>query len=410
MDAPIAKASPRPHGLRHGLSRLLAYPVSGCAARGSPIRGACGRLPERLAHAGSRRDGPRDAAVPARAFAARSGRRARERHRRSDEVRSRPGRVDPAVGRRGRSRHPAVHRRGGDPIARRRRDLLHAPARDSGIARGARALPHQGVRARLRRGRILRHRVGDAVDPDRAGDDLGSWAGDRGADAMGPRARALFLVSPSNPTGWTATLDELRIVLSLARRHGLWIIADETYGRFWYGAGERAPSFLDVMEAEDRVLFVNTFSKNWAMTGWRIGWIRAHPALGQVIENLVQYSTSGVATFMQRAAVAALDLGEGFLAHQIARARLGRDILSRALAATGRCRFALPQGAFYLLFRVDGETDTRKLALRLIDEAGVGLAPGTALGRGGSDFLRACFARKSEEMEIAAQRLAEALR
>src|SRR6266571_1240649 len=232
---------------------------------------------------------------------------------------------------------------------------------------------------------------------------------DRVADAMGPRARALFLVSPSNPTGWTATLDELRIVLSLARRHGLWIIADETYGRFWYGAGERAPSFLDVMEAEDRVLFVNTFSKNWAMTGWRIGWIRAHPALGQVIENLVQYSTSGVATFMQRTAVAALDRGEGFLAHQIARARLGRDILSRALAATGRCRFALPQGAFYLFFRVEGATDTRMLAKRLVDEAGVGLAPGSALGSGGEDFLRACFARKSADLETAAERLFTAL-
>jgi aspartate/methionine/tyrosine aminotransferase len=233
---------------------------------------------------------------------------------------------------------------------------------------------------------------------------------DRVADAMGPRTRALFLVSPSNPTGWTATLEELRVLLSLARRRGIWIIADETYGRFWYGEGQRAPSLLDVMEPEDRVLFVNTFSKNWAMTGWRIGWLRAHPALGQVIENLIQYSTSGVATFMQRAAVAALDRGEGFVAHQIARARHGRDILSGALAATGRCRFAMPMGAFYLFFRVDGETDTRRLALRLIDEAGVGLAPGTALGRGGHDFLRACFARKSEEVEIAAQRLAEALR
>jgi len=233
---------------------------------------------------------------------------------------------------------------------------------------------------------------------------------DRVADAVGPRARALFLVSPSNPTGWTATHDELRFLLGLARRNGLWILADETYGRFWYGGGERAPSFHDVMEAEDRVLFVNTFSKNWAMTGWRIGWLEAHPSLGQVVENLIQYSTSGVAAFMQRAAVAALDRGDGFLAHQVARARLGRDILSRALAATGRCRFATPQGAFYLFFRVEGENDTRKLALRLIDEAGVGLAPGTALGSGGGDFLRACFARKSEEVEIAAQRLVEALR
>jgi aspartate/methionine/tyrosine aminotransferase len=159
---------------------------------------------------------------------------------------------------------------------------------------------------------------------------------DRVADAMSPRTRALFLVSPSNPTGWTATLEELRVLLSLARRRGIWIIADETYGRFWYGEGQRAPSLLDVMEPEDRVLFVNTFSKNWAMTGWRIGWLRAHPALGQVIENLIQYSTSGVATFMQRAAVAALDRGEGFVAHQIARARHGRDIRSGALAATGR--------------------------------------------------------------------------
>jgi aspartate/methionine/tyrosine aminotransferase len=233
---------------------------------------------------------------------------------------------------------------------------------------------------------------------------------DRVADAITSRARALFLVSPSNPTGWTASMEELRTLLMLARRHGIWVIADETYGRFWYGAGNRAPSFLDLMDPDDRILFVNTFSKNWAMTGWRIGWLKAHPGLGQVIENLVQYSTSGVAAFMQRGAVAALDRGEGFVAHQIARARAGKDILAGALSTNGRCRFALPDGAFYLFFRVEGEHDSRKLALRLIDEADVGLAPGTALGSGGRGFLRACFARKSEEIEIAARRLAEALR
>ena len=96
---------------------------------------------------------------------------------------------------------------------------------------------------------------------------------ERLASAVGPRTRALFLVSPSNPTGWTATLDDLRMLLALARRHGLWIVADETYARFWYGEGARAPSFFDVMEPDDRILFVNTFSKNWAMTGWRVGWI-----------------------------------------------------------------------------------------------------------------------------------------
>jgi aspartate/methionine/tyrosine aminotransferase len=232
---------------------------------------------------------------------------------------------------------------------------------------------------------------------------------DRLAGAAGPRTRALFVVSPSNPTGWTATREELVALLALARRHGMWIIADETYGRFWYGAGERAASFIDVMEPDDRVLFVNTFSKNWAMTGWRIGWIMANPALGQVIENMIQYATSGVAQFMQRAAVAALDRGESFVAHQVARARRGRDIVCAALAATGRCRFALPHGAFYLFFAVEGETDTRRLALRLIDEARVGLAPGSAFGASGRGFVRLCFARNAEQLETAVQRLAAGL-
>jgi aspartate/methionine/tyrosine aminotransferase len=74
------------------------------------------------------------------------------------------------------------------------------------------------------------------------------------------------------------------------------------------------------MDAEDRILFVNTFSKNWAMTGWRIGWMRAHPSLGRMFENLVQYSTSGVAQFMQRGAIAALEKGDDFLAGQVAQA------------------------------------------------------------------------------------------
>jgi aspartate/methionine/tyrosine aminotransferase len=227
--------------------------------------------------------------------------------------------------------------------------------------------------------------------------------------AVTPKSRALFMVSPSNPTGWTATLEDLRETLALARRHGLWIIADETYARFWYGEGHRAPSYLDVMEPEDRILFVNTFSKNWAMTGWRVGWILAHPSLGQVIENLIQYATSGVAQFMQRAAVTAIERGEGFVQHQIARAHAGRDIMANALAATRRCRFALPQGAFYLFFQVDGETDMRALTYRIIDEGGVGLAPGTAFGTGGESFLRLCFARNAEQLHTAAEGLTRVL-
>jgi aspartate/methionine/tyrosine aminotransferase len=232
---------------------------------------------------------------------------------------------------------------------------------------------------------------------------------ERLAAAITNKTRAIFLVSPSNPTGWTATRDELVHLLDLSRKRGLWIIADETYSRFWYGDGPRAPSFYDVMDADDRVLFVNTFSKNWAMTGWRIGWIGAHPSLGQVIENLVQYSTSGVAQFMQRAGIVALEQGESFVTGQIARVRESRDIICDALVRSGRCRFVPPLGAFYAFFAVDGEDDSRKLAFRLVDEARIGLAPGSAFGPGGESFVRLCFARSPEQIRIAANRLTENL-
>jgi len=222
--------------------------------------------------------------------------------------------------------------------------------------------------------------------------------------AVGPATRAIFINSPSNPTGWTASLEELRAILAAARRLGLWIIADEVYNRFVY-ANERAPSFHDIAEEGDRIIFVNTFSKNWAMTGWRIGWIGAPEALGPMIENLIQYSTSGVAAFMQRGAVAALEDGDEFVRMQVERARRGRAILCEALSGSNRVRFAWPDGAFYLFFTIDGAEDTRALSLRLVDEAGLGIAPGTAFGPGGEAFLRICFARKAEDLEETARRL-----
>jgi len=232
---------------------------------------------------------------------------------------------------------------------------------------------------------------------------------ERIAAAVTPRTRALVVVSPSNPTGWTATREELAALLALARQNSMWIVADETYARFFYGGAPRAPSFYDVMTPDDRIVFVNTFSKNWAMTGWRMGWIAANPALGQVIENLIQYSTSGVAQFMQRAGIVALEQADDFVVQQVARARKSRDIACDILERSGRCRFAVPQGAFYLFFAVDGETDTRKLVFKLIDEAGVGLAPGSAFGRGGEGFVRLCFARDPEQVRDACERIARVI-
>ncbi len=174
---------------------------------------------------------------------------------------------------------------------------------------------------------------------------------------------------------------------------------------FYYG-GRRAPSFIDVAGEDDRILYVNSFSKNWAMTGWRVGWLKVPPSLQQVFENLIQYSTSGVAQFMQRGAVAALDEGDAFIDEQVARARQARDLVCGILGRTGRARFAVPQGAFYLFFSVDGIADSRQAAFDIVDHANVGLAPGTAFGEGWDAFFRLCFHRRLDQVEEAAERLA----
>ncbi|MBB5575015.1 MULTISPECIES: pyridoxal phosphate-dependent aminotransferase [Rhizobium] len=234
----------------------------------------------------------------------------------------------------------------------------------------------------------------------------GKWTLDleRLKAAITPKTKGLFINTPSNPTGWTATHQDLRDILALAREHSLWIMADEIYALYYY-AGGRAPSFLDVKEADDKILFVNSFSKNWSMTGWRVGWIVAPPELGQVIENLVQYSTSGVAQFMQKGAVAALNEGDDFVRSNIAKAARSRDILCDALIATNRVHTLKPDGALYSFLKIDGVTDSRKAALDIVDKTGVGLAPGTAFGKGGELFMRACFLRDPAQVADAAERL-----
>ncbi len=223
--------------------------------------------------------------------------------------------------------------------------------------------------------------------------------------AITPSTRAIFVNSPANPTGWVANRQTLEAILDLARRHNLWIIADEIYSRFVYDGSARAPSFLDIAAPDDLIVYVNTFSKNWAMTGWRMGWIHATPALKSTIANLIQYSTSGIAEFMQWAGVTALNDGEWFVRHMVDRARQGRAIVNEGFAGNNRVTYSAPDGAFYAFFRVAGLVDATEAAFRLIDEAGVGTAPGTAFGAGGDGFVRVCFARSSDSLREAMGRL-----
>ncbi|MGF6226079.1 aspartate aminotransferase [Inquilinus ginsengisoli] len=252
--------------------------------------------------------------------------------------------------------------------------------------------------------------AGGRTVPVPIGVENGHWRLDldRLFAACGPRTRALFLNSPGNPTGWTLTAEEQKAILDFCRARGIWIVADEVYARFVYDRPV-APSFLSIAAPQDRLVVVNTFSKNWAMTGWRIGWVVASEELGQVYENLQQFNTSGVPTFLQHGAVAAIEQGEDFIQSQVDRCRTARDLVIGRLSEAPRVRLTRPDGAFYLFFRVEGEPDSRALALRLLHEANVGLAPGSAFGPGGEGHLRLCFAGSVERLQTAMDRLLPAL-
>jgi aspartate/methionine/tyrosine aminotransferase len=227
--------------------------------------------------------------------------------------------------------------------------------------------------------------------------------------AIGPRTRAICLNSPSNPLGWVASLDELIAIRDECRRRGLWIVADEVYARFVFSPGKaaRAPSFLDICDTEERLLLANTFSKNWAMTGWRVGWLQAPVTLGSAIERIIQYNTSGTAAFLQRGCVAALDHGEDFVEAQVAKARANRDFVAAHLRQIPGLSFEVPNGAFYQFFRIDGMTDSLATTLKIIDEARVGFAPGATFGPGGEGCLRMCFLRDPAKLAEALDRFAD---
>ena len=232
---------------------------------------------------------------------------------------------------------------------------------------------------------------------------------DRLFDACGPRTKMIFINSPCNPTGWTMGTDDMRRVMEFARQRGLWVMSDEVYSRMVYD-GSRSPSFLDVSEPDDRLLVINSFSKNWAMTGWRLGWVVAPVSFGPIYEKMVQFNNSGVPGFIQKAGVAAVERGDGFLADMVERCRTGRDIVCGVLEELPRVKVQRPDAAFYAFFSVEGAPDSMALAKRIVDEATVGLAPGAAFGEGGEGYLRLCFASSPERLKVAMERMAPVLR
>jgi aspartate/methionine/tyrosine aminotransferase len=224
------------------------------------------------------------------------------------------------------------------------------------------------------------------------------------AAALSPRTRVVMVNSPSNPTGWIMPLPEMIALRDLTRARGLWILADEVYAHFTYEGGI-TPSFLQICTEDDRLIVANTFSKNWAMTGWRAGWLIYPRGLDATFAKLGQYNTTSIPTFVQHAAVTALDEGDGFIRTMVGRCAEARAILIEGLSQLPGAAISPPEGAFYLMARLGPDEPSLDLAFRLLDRAKVGVAPGTAFGPEGEGFVRICYAISPDLAREAVRRL-----
>jgi aspartate aminotransferase len=231
--------------------------------------------------------------------------------------------------------------------------------------------------------------------------------------AVTPRTRLLLYTSPSNPLGWVATEEEQRKLLEFARRHDLWLLADEVYDRLYYtGAalGDAAPSILRMATRDDAVMVVHSFSKSYCMTGWRVGWLVARRDMGMKATQLNEFIISHAPSFAQKAGETALADGEPELRRMLERLSENRDICMQALSGIDGVTVPKPDGAFYLFPRIDGLEDSFAFCKRLLEETRVGLAPGVAFGAGGEGSIRICYAAERSILEPAMERLTKFLR
>jgi aspartate/methionine/tyrosine aminotransferase len=219
--------------------------------------------------------------------------------------------------------------------------------------------------------------------------------------AITPATRLLVINAPNNPTGWTLTRSEQQAILAHCRKTGTWILADEVYERLYYAptVNGAAPSFLDLADAEDRVIVAHSFSKSFLMTGWRLGWLVIPPSALPHLGKLIEFNTSCAPVFIQRAGLVAIERTADITPRVVAHLQTCRDTLVPLLQAVPGVQVAPALGGMYAFFRLEDQArfgDSLVTAKRLVVEAGLGLAPGNAFmvnpTASAQGWLRWCFA------------------
>ncbi len=226
--------------------------------------------------------------------------------------------------------------------------------------------------------------------------------------AITPRTKAILLGYPNNPTGAVMSRENLLAVAEVARRHDLLVISDELYDRLVYGVEHVCVPALPGMW--ERTVLLGGFSKNYAMTGWRIGYAAAPAELLAPLRKIHQYTIMSAPTTAQAAALAALRDGDLCVQEMVAEYDRRRRLIVDGLNSIGMPCFE-PQGAFYAFPSVaqSGMTD-EEFAARLLEEEQVAVVPGSAFGAGGAGYVRCSYATAYEKIEQALERMARFVR
>ncbi len=222
--------------------------------------------------------------------------------------------------------------------------------------------------------------------------------------AITPRTKAIMLCYPCNPTGATQSREDLQALVDLAVRHDLYLISDEIYDRLTY-VGEHT-CLASLPGAHERTILLNGFSKAYAMTGWRVGYVCAPAAIAEGMYKIHQYTALCASQMAQRAAIEALDNAEHDVRSMVAEYDRRRRYFVRGLRSAGlRCHE--PRGAFYAFpFVAHTGLSSEEFATALLDEERVAVVPGSAFGPAGEDYVRCSYATGLGHLEEAVDRIA----
>ena len=226
--------------------------------------------------------------------------------------------------------------------------------------------------------------------------------------AFNSRTKAIILNSPNNPTGHVYTAEELRLVAELCQEHDALCITDEIYEHIIYD-GERHVPVMTLPGMRDRCILVNSMSKTYSVTGWRVGWVLAAPDLTDSIRKVHDFLTVGAAAPLQQAGTLAVSLPQSYYEKLAADYTVRRDSMLAVLEGAGfRC--FTPHGAYYIMTDISGFgfSDDVAFVRHLIEDIGVAAVPGSSFFNDAADgaaLVRFCFCKKPETIAAAAERL-----